>query len=349
MRIAQLSPLEYRTPPKKYGSLERVASALTEELVRRGHEVTLFASGDSVTAARLEATIPLNTTDAGITKFSGPYNPLLLRSVGRAYTMADQLDIIHHHTGGIGLPLAHLSTTPAVVTVHTPISEAFQPLYQEFKKPYIVAISRDQLQDHIKIGLHSAGAIHHGLPMEHYPFSKEYDNYLLYVGSIWHAKGTHIAIAVAKRLNLPLIIAAKLGADAPAQQYFKEIVEPQLGGNIQWIGEVTEEERNKLMSRTMAFLHPATWREPFGLTVIEAMACGAPVVAFNKGSMPELIEDGKTGFLVEDEDEMVEAIKKVETIDRTYTRAYALKNFSAKRMTDDYERLYKQILEKKSA
>src|SRR5947207_2558838 len=126
MRIAQLSPLEYRTPPKKYGSLERVASALTEELVRRGHDVTLFASGDSVTSARLEATLPLNTTDAGI-KLPGPYNALLLRSVGRAYKMAEQFDIIHHHTGGLGLPLAELSPTPAVMTVHTPISELFQP------------------------------------------------------------------------------------------------------------------------------------------------------------------------------------------------------------------------------
>ena len=187
-----------------------------------------------------------------------------------------------------------------------------------------------------------AGTVYNGLAMEDYPFSDKDEGYLLFVGRISMEKGVHFAIEVAQYLNLPLTIAAKLESiDMP---YFQEYVGPRLSDQIKWVGEVEEEERNKLMSKALCFLHPITWREPFGLTMIEAMACGCPVVAFNKGSIPEIIKDGETGYVVNDVDEMIEAVKKIKSISRAKTRDYALKNFNSKIMAKGYERVYKEVI-----
>jgi glycosyltransferase involved in cell wall biosynthesis len=342
MRIAQIAPVEFRTPPKKYGSIERLTSFITEELVRRGHDVTLFASGDSITKAKLDATEPVCTSESGI-DISYVYNAPLLRSIGHAYKRAKDFDIIHHHVGGLGLPLAELSPTRVVLTLHGTIVASHEGLYREFKKPYLVAISKDQQKDHIRLGLNSAGIIHHGVPLKNYPFSPTHENYLLNVGSIWKGKGTHHALNVARALNMPLIIAARLGADKPAQDYYKGEIEPYLNDQIRWIGEVSEEERNKLMSKATALIHGRK-DEPFGLVLIEAMGCGLPVVGFNTGSVPEIVEHGKTGFVVGTEEEMIEAVKNINTIDRAYVREYALKNFGVERMVDQYEEVYKKIL-----
>lgn len=342
MRIAQIAPLAERIPPKKYGGTERVVHALTEELVRRGHEVTLFASGDSITTAELVAVYPRCLREDRQKDLYGANKHTLL-NIGLAYSRHQEFDIIHDHSGEISLPTANSVETPTLLTLHGPITTETRKLLQVLKNPYLVTISEAQRRFINDINV--IDNVYNGLNMEHFPFSAKHDGYLLYVGRISVEKGVHHAIDAANQLNMRLIIAAKLDpGDLP---YFREYVEPHLCERITWIGEVGEEERNQLMTRAICFLHPVTWPEPFGLTLIESMACGCPVVAFSKGSIPELIVDGKTGFVVSDVDEMVNAILKIDTIDRSYCRKHSLQKFNAKVMADGYEKVYAQILQKR--
>lgn len=339
MKIAQVAPLIERVPPKTYGGTERVVSALTEELVRRGHDVTLFGSGDSLTAAKLVPIYPKNLREAKLDPFEE--NSVRLMGIGIPYNHQAEFDIIHDHNLPFSAPAANLSTTPVVATLHGPIDPGNQELYEQLNNPYLISISNAQIPKNSL--MNNVTTIYHGFDMSKYPFSEKNGGYLLYVGRIAPKKGLHHAISVAKKLNRRLIIAAKLDIHIHADYYKKEI-KPHLGDQIQWIGEATEFERNQLMAHCRAFLHPACWEEPFGLTMIEALACGAPVVAFNRGSVPELIRNGKTGFIVENEDEMAEAVQRIGKIDRKYCRRYALSNFSASKMTDEYEIVYKAIL-----
>ena len=342
MKIAQISPIVERVPPKKYGGTERVVYTLTEELVRRGHDVTLFATEDSITSARLISTSKKGLRESAQSKF---YERMLetLTHVGMAYSMQDEFDIIHDHSGAETLPMATLAKTPVVRTVHSAFNEKNVKIYQELNNsfnPYFVSISNSQREPLPDINYIST--VYNGLSMNNYPFSSIQEGYLLFVGRIAIEKGVHNAIKVAQRLKLPLIIAAKL--EEINIPYFREYIKPHLSDSIQWIGEVSEEERNRLMSRALCFLHPVTFREPFGLTLIESMATGCPVIAFNKGSIPEIIQEGRTGFIVDTETEMIAAVKQINTINRNYCRQYALTNFSAERMTDNYERVYQRIL-----
>lgn len=340
MRIAQVSTIATRVPPTGHGGTERVVHAITEELVRRGHEVTLFASGDSLTTAKLDSVYPVHLRTTDITPLYG-LNPVFLQHMGHAYAAGQKFDIIHDHTACSGLPFAELSQRPVVMTMHGPVPEMQKPLFREFRKANLVAVSHDQQKDHLEYN--SAGVVHNGLAMEHYPFSQERAGYLFYVGQLSEAKGAHHAIAVAKKLGLPLIMGARLHNLELYQRYFKERIEPHLSEQIQWVGEIGEERRNELMSKALCFLHPGE-REAFGLTMIEAMACGTPVVAFNTGAVNEIVEEGKTGFAVNNEEEMAEAVGKVASIDREYCRSYALEHFSAKRMVDGYEKIYERLL-----
>lgn len=339
MRIAQIAPLIERVPAKKYGGTERVVYELTEELVRRGHEVTLFATGDSITSARLVSIFPKALREAKVRDIYG-VNMWTLMNIGKAYDMQDQFDIIHDHQCPISLPAANIARTPVVMTMHGAFSRANKVIYEALQKPWIATISNAQRVP--APNLHYVDTVYNGLSMEKYPFSDKHDGYLLFVGRICMEKGLHMAIAAAQHLQLPLIIAAKL--DTVDMPYFKAFVEPRLSDTIQWIGEVDETERNKLMSKAMAFLHPITWREPFGLTLIEAMACGTPVIAMGLGSIPEIIADGQTGFVVDDLDEMEQAIMDIDQISRRACREHALQNFNAKRMTDGYEKVYEKVI-----
>jgi glycosyltransferase involved in cell wall biosynthesis len=340
MKIAIIAPIIERVPPKKYGGTERVVHALTEELVRRGHTVTLFASGNSITTAKLVSVYPRSLREAKLKDIYGS-NIWSLINIGTAYGMQNEFDIIHDHVGFLSLPASELSTTPVVMTLHGAFNLEIREIFTRFKKTNLVTISN--AQSFPAPSLNYAGMVHNGLDMENYPFSNQHENYLLYVGRISAEKGVHFAIETAQQLNMPLIIAAKL--DPIDKPYFLQYVEPLLSEDIRWIGEVNEKERNELMSKAYCFLHPVMWREPFGLTLIEAMACGCPVVAFDKGSIPEIIENGKTGFVVQDVDSMVDAVSHIDTIDRNYCREYALENFSTKKMTDGYEEIYKKILD----
>lgn len=347
LRIAQIAPIIERVPPKKYGGSERVVHVLTEGLVSKGHQVTLFASGDSLTSAKFISVYPRSLREAKIKDLYG-MNDLSLLHFGKPYTLQDKFDVIHDHNGVLSLPTAQLSETPVVMTLHGAFNSTNRHLYSLFNNPYLVAISHAQAKS-APLNANVIGVVHNGLKMDKYPFSEEHDGYLLYVGRISMEKGTHYAIEVAQALDLPLIIAAKLD-QAIDVAYFNEYIKPCLSDErIRWIGEVDEAERNKLMSKALCLLHPVTWKEPFGLTLIEAMACGCPVVAFEKGSIPEIIIDGKTGFVVDDIEKMIDAVEKTTSLDRGFCRKHALENFNVNKMVDQYEQIYYKILNKNSS
>ena len=349
MKIAQIvNPIE-SVPPKKYGGIERMVHALVEEQVKAGHEVTLFASGDSQTSAKLESVFPTSLRAAKVKDVYGA-NDYAVLNILTAYQRQGEFDILHDHTGNWGLVAANTASTPVVSTMHGPFTTTNRRLYETIAdRVNLVAISQGQMKPVPNLPI--AGIVYNGLPMEDYPFGDEHKGYLLYVGRISQEKGVHHAIDVAQYLQIPLIIAAKLETNhRPDVEYFKQFVEPRLDGDkIKWIGEVNDEERNRLMSEAKCFLHPVSFREPFGLTLIEAMACGCPVVAFGRGSIRELIAQGKTGFVVEDAEEMVEAVASIDVIDRAECRRHSLENFNATRMAKGYEEIYETILQKQAA
>ncbi len=344
LKIAMVAPLVERVPPQKYGGTERVVYELTEELVRRGHEVTLFASGDSLTSAKLVYVHPHALRLDKVKELYG-VNSYTALNIGLVYKHQKEFDIIHDHAHiMLSLPVANIAETPVVMTLHGPIEAGTDRVYEELNRPHLVSISHNQTAHHTRIK--TAGTVYNGLSMQHYPFGQKAGNYLLFVGRICMEKGTHHAIAVAQALGIPLIIAAKLNEDVPADmEYFHTYVKPYLNGQVKWVGEVDDAEKTKLMSGALCMLHPVTWPEPFGLTLIEGMACGSPVVAFNMGSIPEIIVDGKTGYVVHDEEGMAEAIGKIHRINRKACREHALTNFNAQRMTDGYEEIYYRAVE----
>jgi len=339
MKIAQIAPLIERVPPKRYGGTERVIHALTEELVKRGHEVTLFATGDSKTSAKLESVFPRSLREA---RLKGIYsiNNWSMLNMGLAYGRQDEFDIIHDHLSPTSLPVSNIARTPVVATMHGAFTAENRRLFQKLRNAGIVTISEAQIFP--APGINHIGTVYNGLNMEDYPFGAEPEDYLLFVGRISIEKGVHHAIEVAQQLDRKLVIAAKL--DAVDRPYFREYIEPWLSERIEWIGEVNEERRNELMSKAYAFLHPITWREPFGLTLIEAMACGCPVIAMNKGSIPEIIKTGVTGYVVEDVEGMIDAVLAIDKIDRAACRARALEMFNVERMADGYEAIYQRLL-----
>lgn len=342
MRIAQIAPLGESVPPKKYGGTERVVHTLTEKLVQRGHRVTLFASGDSKTSAKLFSVTPKALRESGV---KDPYgaNFLQMLNIGEAFKRLDEFDIIHDHNAHLAVPTALLSPTPVLITLHgaaTPEYKKFFEGLNNSRNPHFVSISYSQRKP--IPSLNYAANIYHGLDMNDFPYSKTDNGYLLFVGRISPEKGVHHAIEVAEFLSLPLIIAAKL--DKVDFAYFNESIKPHLSDKIRWIGEVDTEERNRLMSRALCFIHPVSWREPFGLVIIEAAACGTPVVAFNHGSIPEIVKHRKTGFISEDVTEMIEHVKNIDKIKRITCRKYALENFNAERMADEYEQVYEKLI-----
>jgi glycosyltransferase involved in cell wall biosynthesis len=338
MKIAQIAPLIERVPPKTYGGTERVVSALTEELVKRGHDVTLFASGDSITSARLVPIYPKNLRELKLDPFKE--NSIRLMGIGVPFSRQNEFDIIHDHNLPFSAPTANLAKTPVIATLHGPIDPGNQELYEAMSNPYLVSISKAQIPKNST--MNHITTIYHGFNMQQFPYSNKPLDFLLYVGRIAPKKGLHHAINVTKKLNMKLVIAAKYVQYH--DDYFQNIIKPQLSDKIQWIGEVNEIERNKLMSNARAFLHPACWDEPFGLTMIEALACGTPVIAYKRGSIPEIIKHEKVGFIVNNETEMARAIMKINTIDREACRRYALSKFNVEKMTDEYEIVYRAVI-----
>ena len=315
MRIAQIAPLYERVPPLMYGGTERVVSYLTEELVRLGHDVTLFASGDSITAARLRAPCALAARLDASCKDPLARHILML---GAVYEHAEEFDIIHCHTDYLCLPLARLAPAPTLLTLHGRLDmPELGPLYAAYADIPLVSISDEQRTPLPKANW--VATIYHGLP-DLYRYTPQSGRYLLFLGRISPEKRPDTAIRVAQRAGIPLRIAAKV--DPVDVDYFENEIRPLLDDPlIELVGEVGEEGKNELLGGALALLFPIDWPEPFGLVMIESLACGTPVIARPRGSVSEVIRHGETGWVCESEDEMVDAVQRIGEIDRAACRA----------------------------
>jgi glycosyltransferase involved in cell wall biosynthesis len=339
MRIAQVAPLWESVPPKLYGGTERIVSYVTEELVAMGHDVTLFASGDSETTARLEAICPqalrLNT---GIFNRDAPLIMLQEKGLGSAH----DFDIIHSHLDFTGFPLARRNPVPVVTTLHGRLDlPELEPVYREFSEMPLVSISDAQRRP--LPWANWAGTIYHGLPRNMYSFQERSQGYLAFLGRIAPEKRPDQAIEIAKRAGIPLRIAAKV--DPSDRMYFEAEVEPLLNHPlIEFVGEISDAEKSEFIGNAMALVCPYDWPEPFGLVLIEAFACGTPVVAYRRGSIPEIIDHGVTGYICDNLDEMVDAVGQVRLIDRKQCRTAFDERFTADRMARDYVALYERLL-----
>jgi len=339
MRIAMLAPIAWRVPPRHYGPWERVVSVLTEGLVRRGVDVTLFATADSLTEARLISVAPR------------PYNedPSLdpkvweCLHISEVFERAEDFDLIHNHFDFLPLTYSGLVETPLLTTIHGFSSEKILPVYEKYNgRVYYVSISyadRHPKLDYI-------ATVYHGIPLEEFTLRRPHGDYLLFFGRIHRDKGTAEAIEVAKRSGMRLLIAGII----QDQRYFKEEVEPHIDGrNICYLGSVGPEGRGELLGRAYALLHLINFDEPFGLSLVEAMATGTPVIARPRGAVPEVIRDGVTGFLVDTVEEAAQALAGIEGLDRARIRRHVEENFSSEQMVEGYLKVYQEILQRRRA
>lgn len=338
MRIAQVAPLYESVPPRLYGGTERVVSWLTEELVRQGHEVTLFASGDSLTNARL---IPVCSRALRLDRRC--IDPLAhhVHLMERVLQEKDDFDIIHFHIDYLHFPLSRRESLAQLTTLHGRLDiPDLVPLYREFCDMPVVSISDSQRAPLPWVNWQ--GTVHHGMPEDVFMPNPETGKYLAFLGRISPEKGVDRAIEIALGAEMPLKIAAKV--DRADKEYFEDQIKPLLDSNlIEFIGEISDLEKNEFLGNAAAFLFPINWSEPFGIVLIEALACALPVVAYPLGAVPEIIEDGFSGFLVNGIDEAVNALANIETIDRRNCRRSFEQRFSVKRMAKDYLSIYQRI------
>jgi glycosyltransferase involved in cell wall biosynthesis len=343
MKIAQVAPLFESVPPKYYGGTERVVSYLTEELIRQGHQVTLFASGDSVTQAHLVAPCPraLRLDDQCEDQLA--HSIVLLEQV---LQQASAFDIIHFHIDYLHFPLSTRQHTPHVTTLHGRLNlPDLVPLYQTFPTVPVVSISHAQRTP--LPWLHWRGTVYHGLPVDLYTFCDTPDTYLAFLGRVSPEKGLEEAITIAQQAGLPLKIVAKV--DPVDEEYFQKVIRPLLDDPlIEYLGEMGEADKDAFLGQAYALLFPIDWPEPFGLVMIEALACGTPVIAYRRGSVPEVLDDGVTGWIVEGLEEAVQAVARVATLSRSRCRQVFEERFSAPRMAQDYLRIYHQLLQDNS-
>ena len=337
MRIAQLAPLQESVPPAMYGGTERVASVLTEELVRRGHEVTLFASGDSVTSARLVPVVPLALRPLGVTE----YLAATMLSIGRAFERAGEFDLIHSHIDIPALPFFRLVKTPVVYTMHGRLDLPWlRPLFDAYRDANLVSVSDNQRR--LLPAWNWLGTVHNGINLPDYNFHARPGEYLAFLGRIAPDKGLEEAITVARMAGLPLKIAAKV--DPVDQAYYEQRIVPLLADPlVDYVGEVDQRTKDAFLGGALALLFPIRWPEPFGLVMAEALATGTPVIAGRFGSVPEVIEDGVTGFVCDSVEEMALAVERVGELDRAACRQAALDRFSAAQMAGGYEALYGRL------
>ncbi|HEY9614890.1 glycosyltransferase family 4 protein [Allocoleopsis sp.] len=340
MRIAQVAPLWERVPPPAYGGIELVVGLLTDELVRRGHEVTLFASGDSISLAKLESVHPRALRLDKTVKEYGIYEMLQL---GKVYERASEFDIIHSHMGCAALPYGNLVKTPTVHTLHGVFTPDNEKLYRHARRQPFVSISDAQREP--RLNLNCVATVYNGIDTSRYEFRPNPQDppYLAFLGRLSPEKGPHLAIAMAKRSGWHLKMAGKV--DVVDVDYFEQEIKPHIDGRqIEYLGEANHEQKCELMGGAVATLFPITWREPFGLVMIESMALGTPVIAMKLGSTPEVIAHGRAGFLCHSVDECIAAIAKVAQLNRSACREHVLNHFSVQCMTDGYEAVYQKIL-----
>lgn len=339
MKIAQVSPLFESVPPKLYGGTERVVSWLTEELVRKGHEVTLFASGDSTTSARLISAcsnalrLDKNCKDTLVSH---------ILSLQHLISMRDEFDIIHFHFDYLHFPIARELKIPGITTLHSRMDiPEFAPVYAEFSDMPLVSISNSQ-REPIPFA-NWASTVYHGLPKDSFDLNETPKNYLAFLGRISPEKRPDRAIEIAIRSGIKVKIAAKI--DASNLDYYNSIIKPLFAHPlVEYIGEINDSQKNEFLGNAKALLFPIDWPEPFGLVMIEALACGTPVIAYGCGSVPEIIEHEKTGFVVNSIEASVKAVHNIGQIDRKHCRGQFENRFSVERMTNDYLGVYERII-----
>jgi glycosyltransferase involved in cell wall biosynthesis len=340
MRIAQIAPLCERVPPKLYGGTERIVSYLTEELVRQGHEVTLFASGDSKTSAKLvpccDRALRLNPS----VKDALPYHIIMLEEVRKR---ADQFDLLHFHIDFLHAPMVRQLAARTLTTQHGRLDlPDLAPFYGVFRELPLVSISNNQRR--YLPHANWVGRVHHGLPRDLLPFKpRPSGGYLAFLGRISPEKGPNRAIEIAARAGMPLKIAAKV--DRVDQAYWDEFIHPMVKAhpNVEFIGEIDEHEKAAFLGDAAALLFPIDWPEPFGLVMIEAMACGTPVIALRRGSVPEIVEEGVSGFVVDTVEQATAAVRRIPNLDRAKVRNAFERRFTAERMTRGYLEIYRGL------
>ncbi len=334
MKVAVLSPVAWRTPPRHYGPWEQVASNIAEGMVNKGVEITLFATGDSITQGKLESVCATGYEEDR----SQDAKVLECLHISNLMEKADGFDLIHNNFDFLPLTYSGLIKTPVITTIHGFSSPRIIPVYKKYNdNSHYVSISNADRSPELKY----LDTVYNGLNVSEFAFNAQAEDYLLYFGRIHHDKGAAEALQIAKRTNRKLLIAGII-QDA---NYYREKVEPFIDNEqIIYVGHAGPEKRQELLGKAAALLHPINFNEPFGMSVAEAMLCGTPVIAFNKGSMPELINDEETGFLVSNVDEAAEAVANLSSISRQNCHDWAKANFSSEKMVDDYYRLYQQIL-----
>jgi glycosyltransferase involved in cell wall biosynthesis len=338
MHIAQVAPLTEAIPPKLYGGTERVVSWLTEELIALGHEVTLFASGDSVTSARLEAVWPRALRLDGAVRDPNALHMMMLE---RVYRRAGEFDFLHCHLDYYPFSLFSRQSTPFVTTLHGRLDlPEHQPMFDTFCSVPVVSISNSQRRPVPQANW--VRTVHHGLPARLLEPKPVKPSYFAFLGRIAPEKGIDRAIRIAQHCGVPLKVAAKV--DKADRDYYDEQIAPMIkSGNVEYIGEINDNEKSEFLSGATALLVPIDWPEPFGLVMIEAMACGTPVIAFNRGSVPEIIEDGLTGFIVEDTNGAIGAVDRLGQLSRQKIRRRFEERFTARRMAQDYLSVYRSL------
>ena len=344
MRIAQIAPTYERVPPRAYGGTELIVHLVTEELVARGHDVTLFASGDSITQAHLRSVTPEpqrygEPSPDGIVH--AEYSHLANAQAAFLAAEAGEFDIIHSHAGVEGLVLAASSRTPVVATMHNPFVPMTQPVWDAYPW-WHHAVSAASARTFPERG--ALAPILHGIDVASFtPRPDGGDGYLLFLGRFSPAKGADRAIEAARRAGRRLILAGKI--DPADADHVRDVIEPAIDGElIRYVGEADPDMKRSLLAGADALLFPIEWNEPFGLVMVEAMASATPVIGFDRASVPEVIEDGRTGFVVADVDGMVDAIGRLGEIDRRTCRAVAEERFTVRRMVDDVEAMYRRVL-----
>jgi glycosyltransferase involved in cell wall biosynthesis len=334
MRVAMLAPISWRVPPRHYGPWERVVSLLTEGLVARGVDVTLFATANSITTAQLASVC------------SRPYSedpsidPKVWEClhISEVFERAHEFDLIHNQFDFLPLTYSALVKTPVVTTIHGFSSENLVPVFKKYNATvhYIAISNADRHPD-----LDYSATIYHGIPLEEFTLPQKRGEYLLFFGRIHHEKGTREAIEIARRANRPLVIAGII----QDQKYFDEQVAPHIDDDrVRYIGSVGPDVRNRVLGGAFALLHPINFAEPFGLSMIEAMACGVPVIARGYGSVPEIVKHGESGFIVDTVDEAVDALSKTKDLEPVSIRRHVIDNFSRERMVEEYIRVYQEVI-----
>ncbi len=339
LNIALLAPCWLTVPPEGYGGIEAMVARLANGLVERGHDVTLFASGGSDTKAKLES--PYEEPPGMAEAVDKPY--LEFPHVLHAYDQADRFDVLHDHTFPIGPSIGSRVDKAAVVhTVHGPPAHpSARPIYGRLgDRVHLVAIS--DFQRELTPEVHYTATVHNGVDVERHPWRDEKEDFLFFVGRMNPEKGVHVAAEVANRLGRRLLIAGKM-AEPAEEEYFDAEVKPHLSDDVEYIGQIDDETKLDLFSRAAATLMPIQWAEPFGLVMVESMACGTPVVAWRNGSVPEIVDDGVTGFVADDFDEFVAAVERVDSIDPAECRRVAETRFSIETMVAGYEQVYASV------